>query len=35
MSIDSLLIALFLILLFSRVLGECCNRIGWPPVVGK
>ncbi|MCE9791091.1 cation:proton antiporter [Shewanella indica] len=35
MSIDSLLIALFLILLFSRVLGECCNRIGWPPVVGE
>ncbi|MDX6015317.1 MULTISPECIES: cation:proton antiporter [Shewanella] len=35
MSMDSLLIALFLILLFSRVLGECCNRIGWPAVVGE
>ncbi|QSX34268.1 cation:proton antiporter [Shewanella avicenniae] len=35
MTIDALLMALFLILLLSRLLGELCQRIGWPAVVGE
>lgn len=35
MPIDDLLIALFLILLLSRLLGETCQRFGWPVVVGE
>ncbi|MDF0533949.1 cation:proton antiporter [Shewanella sp. A32] len=35
MPIDDLLIALFLILLLSRLLGEGCQRLGWPVVVGE
>ncbi|MFQ6370818.1 cation:proton antiporter [Shewanella sp. YIC-542] len=35
MPIDDLLIALFLILLLSRLLGEGCQRLGWPAVVGE
>lgn len=35
MAIDDLLMALFLILLSARLLGELCQRIGWPVVVGE
>ena len=35
MAIDDLLMALFLILISARLLGEICQRIGWPVVVGE
>ncbi|KFZ37441.1 sodium:proton exchanger [Shewanella mangrovi] len=35
MAIETLLMALFLILLVSRLFGELCQRVGWPAVVGE